>query len=33
MTYLEIAGWLTAWLVIVALIVSLFWINEKVDEE
>lgn len=33
MTYLEIAGALLVWAVVVVLILSLFWINEKVDEE
>ena len=33
MTYLEIAGALLVWAVVVVLILSLFWINDEVDEE
>lgn len=33
MTYLEIAGLVSAWLVVVVLIVSLFWINDETEEE
>lgn len=33
MTYLEIAGALLVWAVVVVLILSLFWINDEVEEE
>lgn len=33
MTYLEIAGALLVWAVVVVLILSLFWINDDVEEE
>lgn len=33
MTYLEIAGALLVWAVVVVLILSLFWINDETEEE
>lgn len=33
MSYLDIAAAFAVWLFVVVLIVSLFWINDEVDEE